>query len=368
MAIPPLRMFRNLPVVPVTRVHQHIAQGGPIWPDFDQQRSLRHCRANAPVDLAPDPPKSLRDLPGDHIWGGFLDSHFGHFVADHLPRLPAALHERPSDPVLFTVDPGVTRDTLPGWVWQVFDWIGLAADRVHLVTDPVRVAVLWVGAQAEMLPQGPPSSEYLGLIAHWASGLDPIPSKHLYVGRVGLPQKGGGGHAGEGYVAQALTQLGVILLDPVQATLRQQMAAYAGAETILFAEGSALHGRQLLGYCAQDIHVLRRRPGRSMAQGQLTPRCRSLTYHDVGGDRLMPYWKSGTARPDPALCFYDVATLTGLLRNLGLDLGPVWNDAAFASAVAADISGWLEVWQPDKQHLADYDSTLSKLGLTRKAR
>ena len=85
--------------------------------------------------------------------GGFLDSHFGHFVADHLPRLALSLRERPTDAYLFTVGPGMTRAGLGKWVWQVFDWIGLPQDQVHLVTEGLYVAALRVAPKAETLSQ-----------------------------------------------------------------------------------------------------------------------------------------------------------------------------------------------------------------------
>ena len=94
------------------------------------------------------------------------------------------------------------------------------------------------------------------------------------VSRAGIAQRGGGGHAGESYLIGLLRSKGVTVLDPGQADLSVQMAAYAGAVRLIFAEGSALHGRQLLGRVAQDIDVLRRRPGKVMAQAQLQPRCR----------------------------------------------------------------------------------------------
>ena len=81
-----LTLFTRVPVVPVTRVHQHVAFGGPIWPGFALQTWVRQCRESKPRDEKPDLPERLTPISGPAVWGGFLDSHFGHFVAEHLPQ------------------------------------------------------------------------------------------------------------------------------------------------------------------------------------------------------------------------------------------------------------------------------------------
>ena len=131
----------------------------------------------------------------------------------------------------------------------------------------------------------------------------------------------------------------------------------------MFAEGSALHGRQLLGRLEQDIAVLRRRPGKRMAEASLRPRCRSLRYHDVGDQVLMAYWKSGAKRPNPAMSLYDVGLLLRSLDSLGIDLRTDWDDAAYARAALADVEAWVAWHQPKDKHLAGYAATLASLGL-----
>jgi hypothetical protein len=57
-----LQVFSDVPVVPVTLVHQHVALGGPIWPDFAGQTWVRHCRAGEPVDQMPALPEGGQRL------------------------------------------------------------------------------------------------------------------------------------------------------------------------------------------------------------------------------------------------------------------------------------------------------------------
>ena len=358
-----LTLFKDVPVVPVTRVHQHVALGGPIWPGFASQTWVRHCRERRPSDDRPDLPERLLPMAGPAIWGGFLDSHFGHFVAEHLPRLAMSLRERPADAYLFTVEPGMTRTGLGNWVWQIFEWIGLPQAQVHLVTEALYVAELRVAPQAEMLARVAPQPDYLDLIAAWGTKLMPQKVPLAYVSRLGLPQKGGGAHAGESYLVQVLRRLGVAVLDPGRASISEQMATYAGAGRLVFAEGSALHGRQLLGRLPQEIEVLRRRPEKAMAQAHLRPRCRKLTYHDLSAGQLMAYWKSGATRPDPALSLYDVPNLFRIFQDFGIDLAANWDAGEFRLAQLADVADWTRQQDPKPRRLAEHRAVLARVGL-----
>ena len=53
MAQPPLLQFDEVDVVPTTGFAKHIATGGPVWPEFEQQVDARHCRGEVPVDSLP---------------------------------------------------------------------------------------------------------------------------------------------------------------------------------------------------------------------------------------------------------------------------------------------------------------------------
>lgn len=77
--------------------------------------------------------------------------------------------------------------------------------------------------------------------------LAPIQNDVVYVSRNGYLAMGKGGTAGEAALTDALSRAGVAVLDPARTTLGTQMALYAGAKLFVFAEGSAIHGRQLLG-------------------------------------------------------------------------------------------------------------------------
>lgn len=357
----PFFEFARVPVVPGVRPIQQATKGGPIWPDFDVQVLPRHCRNGVPVDLLPDVPKALVETLPKAIWGGFLDLRFGHMLAEHVSRLPFALREWPDLPVLFTTAENVDMADIGTWVWDVFDWIGLAKSRVRLVKQPLLVGQLYGAGQDVMMVRIGPSQAYLDLLNGWTAGLAVEPRDLVYVSRQGLVATGKGGHAGEGYLVERLQAAGIAVLDPAQVPILDQLRSYAAARTLIFAEGSAVHGRQLLGEIAQDIHVLRRRNGHSIARAQISPRCKALHYHDVAGVGLPVFWKSGVRRSDVDLRLYDLDALWSAFDAVGVDLRTGWQDAAYKAAVLHDIEAWGAVRNPRRAVLADYCHRLDQV-------
>lgn len=357
--------FDEVDVVPTTGFSRHIATGGPIWPDFAAQTDARHCRGEVAVDIAPAPQTVAERIDRPAVWGGFLDRHFGHLVAEHLPRLPVSLRDRPDDLYLFTVEPGLTEADLPPYVWDLLAWYGLDRAQVRIVTQALRVATLRVAPQAEMLPLVAPTTGYLALLEARAAqnGLIPDPQDVLYVSRAGFVAQGQGGHAGESYLVDRLRAMGVAVIDPSRAPLRTQLAGYAGAQQLVFAEGSAVHGRQILGRVAQGIHILRRRPGRSVARAMLRVRAQRLTYHSASAGLLSGTFPNGRPRPGAAAAVYDRHVLFSAFAALGVDLSEGWDEAEFHAAQTDDLRGWLSHHTPSPAAADAHRSLLARAGL-----
>jgi Glycosyltransferase 61 len=346
--LPPMQRFENVTVGPTTAMMRGgVLRGGPVWPDFENRVAARHCRDGRPVDKRPIVTVSgwLRGrLEGPTVWGGIARAHFGHLVSEFTTRVMQSLNERPADRFLFQLDVGAGVGDVPCYFWSVVDWYGVPREQVAFVARPVRVRELRVAAQAEQMRTVGPPPDYLDLLdANFRRrGLTPEPSRILYVGRPGLAAKGLGGHAGEGYLVSLLGQLGVRVLDPAVADLRTQLAAYAGAETIVFAEGSAMHGRQLLGRVDQAIVVLERRGGWRLAEAHLTPRCREIRYVDVARTFMAPVRQQGPNKV-VGVAFYDEAVLKRTFAELGIDLASVWDRSAYRAACVVDATGWMDV-------------------------
>jgi Glycosyltransferase 61 len=244
---------------------------------------------------------------------------------------------------LFMIRPDHDPERVPNYVWTVFDWIGLSRDQVQIVTKPVRVDTLKVLPQPEWLMSPPARPGYLELLESRAvrHGLEPVRSDFLYVTRVGAIAAGLGAHAGEGYLVQALTRAGVPVMEPSKVPLREQLARYAGAGTIIFAEGSAVHGRQLLGRIDQRVVILNRRAQNAFAQNALTCRTRETTYGEVVGTSLEMRHTDERLLSARALALYDVQELFRCFDALGIDLRRQWDARDYVVARDRDIAFWL---------------------------
>jgi hypothetical protein len=364
--LPEVMHFRDVPVAPSSRVMNAMADGGPVWPDFEAQHGARFCRDGIPCDARPPVADHAVRIDRPAVWGGFLIRQFGHLVGEQLTRLPQARRDRPDDLYLFTVEPGETRASLPDHVWQALAWHGLPPEQVHLVDQDCLAGDLRVAIQGEMLGAQPAPDAYLELLEENAArnALAPQPAGVVYVTRAGMVARGQGGHAGEAYLARMLTHCGVPVIDPGALPLRTQLAAYAGARTLIFAEGSALHGRCMLGRLTQDIHVLRRRPHRDTARTQLARRCAGLHYHATVARRLAGGRPGGPRRYDRDVAILDLDAVFALSGGLGIPLARHWNARHYAEAVEADLWAWLAVNGPTPERVAAIDRVVSRLGWT----
>jgi hypothetical protein len=229
-------IFRDIVVMPGMPISNDInnIDGGPHWPDFDRQTWVRHMRGGKPVDLPPPVPTGpVAPENAFHVWGGLLYPHFGHLVADLTTRLLWSLHRWPDAPFLFLARPEQPATEFPDYVWHILEWLGMDRARVRIVDRPLRLAALGVMPQAERVRiQIDTWPGYLALLEarQSAMNLQPIKSKILYVGRVGMLKAGAGAHAGESHLVECLKKLGVECLDPASAPLRTQLERYAGAE------------------------------------------------------------------------------------------------------------------------------------------
>jgi hypothetical protein len=348
--LPPIELFRDVEVVPVKGIEPGGGYfGGPLWPNYDAQRAARQCRDRVPVDRAPAAvrPRSVpRTLDGPTILGGFAHLHFGHLISEFTTRLPQSLAERPDDRYLFLLDPRADKDNLPGYVWAVLEWHGVKRRQVVFADAELVVRELRVAEQGEQMHRVGPGPRYLELLEANAArrALQPVGSRVLYVTRAGLTDRGQGGQAGEAYLVSVLRGLGVSILDPERLDLRAQLALYVGAETVVFAEGSAMHCRQLLGRLEQDIVVLVRRPGTQLALAHLQARCRAVDYAQVAG-RILTEQRPGRrpAAQAAGLAFYDLPALMRTFGALGINLRRVWDDGAYRAACIQDAAVWMHV-------------------------
>lgn len=335
-----------VPALPKQNVRQHHCPvGGPIWPDFERQTGARFCRYGKPFDDEPHQPETQpRPVSEPAFWGGFAIPHFGHLISEQLTRLMSYWQSGEDWPVYFTIPAGTGIEDVPGYFYDLCAWLGLPRERVRFLTEPVRFAELWVAPQAEQMQNEWPADGYVDALDQRVaqSSLVPDECDLLFVTRAGLAQAGKDTFAGEHYLVRQLRRLGVSILDPAEASLDAQIAAYAGARHIVYVEGSAVHGRQLLGALPQRVSVLQRRPDFRIAKRALTARTEEVDYHDVivhtarlqqiGNDKL----RGG------GLGFFGRNKLFRAFQGFGVDLSDGWSQPDFKAEVEQDALTWLK--------------------------
>jgi hypothetical protein len=326
-----------------------------------------------PFDTQPLQREPTSALTGPLAWGGAVTRHYGHQITDFTSRLLPTLAEMPDVRFAFGTRVSTQPDSVdappefpsiedtPEFFREILDWYGIAGERVEIITEPTLVEHLFVAPQAEQRFRPGPEPWYLDLLdANTASRLGEVEqSGSLYVSRAGERAR----FAGEAYLEGVLEQAGFRVLRAETVPVEQKMRAYAGAAAIVFAEGSGIHGAQLMGRALGDVTVLNRRPGHRVTQAALRPRGRSLRYVDAVRGLVHGLDPAGSPAPPLGLSILDPELLLA-----ALPIGHLWDPNAFAAAQDADIEEWLETerasdrWEvPGSPELVN--ETLRKAGL-----
>lgn len=317
---------------------------GVDWPEFEQQDHARLWRRRGRVCTRPARLSgAVAKVTGRVAFVSMHDNHFGHIVAETMPRLPQLLTEEPDLPLWFSSNGPMDYRASSAAFRAVTGWLGIQPERIRFFHRPTEFKSLAIAAQAEHLDGPPPPAEYL----HRLETLIPSrfrpsrPHAITFVTREGLsPDRGR--QAGEGYLADCLRGLGVQVIRPELLSLEEQMRIYAESRHLIFSEGSAVHGRQLLGRIDQDVTILRRRFRSHMAQGQIEPRCRSLTYVPCFGGALFVIDRLGRKVLHAQNAQYTLPPLFDFFDGLGLPLEKVWDHGQFAARRDADVLAWAE--------------------------
>lgn len=369
VARPPFGLFHDIAVVPPTHSYTfgrrdpgHDLCCGPVFPAAVVEPWMRHCIVNHINDTIPEAPAGPQEIvTRPCVWLGYMHLHFGHLVAEHMTRALWSRTMRPDDLYLFALPPGQKLKWTDPSFLDIMAWYGLARAQLLQVTAPLLAKELRVYPQAELLLGGPPSASYLDVQDKLLidSRLTPIRSDILFVTRRGMLALGTGSHAAEAYLCELLAQSGVRVLDPATAPLKAQLAAYSGARHIVFSEGSAMHGRQLLGRLDQTITVLNRRPGARIGEASLRSRSREVSFVEVTAHMATPQAIWGGVQQNDALCLYDTDVLKATFDRLGVDLAHRWNDSAYRQEAFRDAAVWVQAMAQDGR---GYDiGTLRKL-------
>ncbi|PZO21741.1 MAG: hypothetical protein DCF25_04680 [Leptolyngbya foveolarum] len=341
--------FQNVPVVPYESLIDRfnglsIHHGGPIWPDWSTQTEARHCRDGSPSDDLPSRPNDIFEKTEDlSIWGGAICTHFGHQIADFSTRILQSKTAYPNAQFLFSAKSDAKITTIeqtPPFFRSILDWYDLKPDQVKIVSQPLLVRQLLVAPQAEQLSNCGPSSEYLDLMDAHVDRKLTLPSRQgtVFVSRAGLKAR----FAGEFYLEQLMQENGIKIIRPETMPLKQQLAEYSCADRLIFSEGSAVHGLQLLGRSLGEVQIINRRPRHQLAKNALKARAKSLAYVDLVQGVLHGFTTFGTAKSWNALTVLKEEALVDYLHSLSPKLKQHWNHSAYIEHRDRDVLVWID--------------------------
>lgn len=189
--------------------------------------------------------KTVEHFDGECIYVGRINSHFGHFLVETLPRYWTLTHRRWFRPKLLIHKDvfGNGFSTLP-FAAQIFKALGLRSEDFIAFDRPTRLKRVIVPhasfrQQAWAHPVYGDLCRYIGrrLCGGDVSAPNPRP---VWLSKSRLVQ-GVTRLANEADLEKELARLGVDIVHPEQMSLKEQVHLYARRPTVMGTTGSALH-------------------------------------------------------------------------------------------------------------------------------
>lgn len=276
-------------VSPIARLDDGILVGGVHDRDGQFVDFARHDRWGSPITHSGDP----EETPGNEslplspqgLYGGIFFNHFGHYLTESLGRLWAvnddALRHLPI--YVHLLWGKIDLENSDGYHAISLTSLGIDLKRIVFIKDKLTIERLLVPKLQFWFRQyGFLNPRFLGFLANseryitaTVRQVGPLPKK-LYVSRTRW-DGARGVVVGEPEFEAFLRGNEYTPIYPETLTLRDQLAHYAAAEAIIFAEGSALHCCMLLPGLRAKVAIIRRRTGgQSVDKGYLIGFTRSI--------------------------------------------------------------------------------------------
>jgi len=216
-------------------------------------------------------PKPLDYISDTSIFGGIIFNQYGHFMSESIHRLWARDDKHS---FVFLVYPNKNGcypssfDDLLDYQKDAFEYLGVAK-RIRLIGVPTKINRLIIPSQASFL-----GKDYT-LDRCYVDFLKDIESRRLdrqladsgesntnhtkrkiYVSRSHLPGKSS--LIGETYLEKELEMEGFYIMRPDYFKLDEKLDLFRNADLLIFPEGSAIHGIQVLGELKAKVVILAR--------------------------------------------------------------------------------------------------------------
>jgi len=328
-------------------------RGGPVLSDDPLERCLRHTRSKRPMDGFDDCAQYDTQISGEWVYAGLVYPHFGHMMAETIHRIIPSRRLFACRNWLFVGVRGPQPYSgfagLPKFTQQALQFLEVDPDRVLVLNQDAVVQCLHIVEQGSDLGVGPVSGYLHELRTFAQMRLDAlrvsIPTSPLiYVSRKALSHEGG--FLGESYLETALEAEGFVLFQPENHPLHVQMEFYRQARVIIFPEGSACHGIELLGdQMLETCLLLVRRPSHQHAfERILAPRSRCFgAYADaINLGTIAAHPIDGTPLSNFAVSVFNPQTLVEFLRRMADVELTNFSLEAYHTAVKSDFDRYID--------------------------
>lgn len=215
-------------------------------------------QVNATPEM-PDP-DTIQHLPGQHLFGGIMFGHFGHFLVESTTRLWALDELRPAiESIVFTPKINARPMQFVRQFRPLFNVLG-ATVPIRSTPVPLRVDRLFVPRQGfgqfELMRGSEAFRAYMR--RHAGKRIPPKGAEKIYISRSEL-QRDRGGLIGERLLEEQLQQEGYEIYHPQLHSLVDQVAQYKAAKHIVSVDCSPLHLVGFVGNSDQKVAIIKRR-------------------------------------------------------------------------------------------------------------
>lgn len=335
-----------------TPQHGGAAFVGGLVPDGTFPDALRQTRDRRAVDAFNTKENYSFRADGTYLYGGLIYGHFGHIMSEMIHRIlttRACFRERTWLFVgLEQSQPLRGFHYLPSSFRSALDFLDVARESVLCVHTDTTVEYLNVAEQGSDFAGGPKPG-YLALLRAYSeprlNHLYPHGSafRRVYVSRSHFSRKGG--FLGERYLERMLESEGFVIFHPEEHPLAWQMEVYRRAETLIFPEGSACHGVELLGNDSlkKCVFLEKRKSHQKVFHNILKPRSETFIgidgFHEIGSAIMHP--KTGKPEQHAGVWMYDPNLLIEQFRKDGIAKLDNFTSAAYHEESLNDLEEYL---------------------------
>lgn len=318
--------------------------GGPILGRSPTENRLRHFHSRNPVDYFDDSSKFEKKLSGEWNYLGLLVPHFGHAMAESFHRILSS-QRRFQCRNWLVVGPRQNSPygaaALPRFFLDAVSLFGIKSEQIFVLTQDSIVERLNIVEHESSLGMSPKPQYLDDLRDHMTTELAKRTSsapaaERIYVSRSALPP--GGTLLGERWLESVLIKSGFTIFHPENHSLVEQLQVYTGAQVVIFMEGSACHGAELLGTRMLNNCILipRRSSHVDYFRNILKPRANSMSvfsgFFDIGtaasqSGRVTPAYHLSVSLIDPE------GLRRFLSENYDIDLGYLNFDSYRVAAI-----------------------------------